>query len=68
MTYVWCSCTISITFCTGRANQSDAANVMLHIVSVQCTNASNKLEWNTGSVKNVPSLLSCLSLFCVKDK
>ena len=29
-----CSCTISITFCTGRANQSDAANDMLHIVSV----------------------------------
>ena len=30
-----CSCSISIIFCTGRANQSDAANVMLHIVSVQ---------------------------------
>ena len=30
-----CSCTISITFCTGRANQSDAANVMLLIVGVQ---------------------------------
>ena len=27
--------TISITFCTGRANQSDAANVMLLIVGVQ---------------------------------
>lgn len=62
-----CSCSISIIFCTGRANQSDVANVMLHIVSVQWLTVIN-LEWNTGSVKNVPSLLSCLSLFCVKDK